>query len=73
MENDPKSSIYGLILRMRKMTLNRAYAPMSSHPDSEDLFGIKSRDERKDGWMGGLMSDVNKKKEERRKWERSKK
>ena len=40
-ENDPKSSIYGVILRMRKMTLNRAYAPMSSHPDSEDLFGIK--------------------------------
>ena len=24
-----------------KTTLNRAYAPMSSHPDSEDLFGIK--------------------------------
>ena len=23
------------------MTLNRAYAPMSSDPDSEDLFGIK--------------------------------
>ena len=23
------------------MTLNGAYAPMSSHPDSEDLFGIK--------------------------------
>ena len=23
------------------MTLNRAYAPMSSYPDSEDLFGIK--------------------------------
>ena len=23
------------------MTLNRAYAPMSSHPDSEDLFGIE--------------------------------
>ena len=40
-ENDPKSSIYGVILRMRKRTLNRAYAPMSSHPDSEDLFGIK--------------------------------
>ena len=40
-ENDPKSSIYGVILRMRKTTLNRAYAPMSSHPDSEDLFGIK--------------------------------
>ena len=55
------------------MTLNRAYAPISSHPDSENLFGIKSRDERKDGWMSGLMSDVNKKKEERRKWERSKK
>ena len=36
-----KSSIYGLILRMRKMTSNRAYAPMSSHPDSEDLFGIE--------------------------------
>ena len=48
-ENDLKSSIYGVILRMRKMTLNRAYAPMPSHPDSEDLFGIKSRDERKDG------------------------
>ena len=64
MENDPKSSIYGVILRMRKMTLNRAYAPMSSHPESEDLFGIKSRDERNDGWMSGLMSDVNKKKEE---------
>ena len=47
------------------MTLNRAYAPISSHPDSEDLFGIKSRDERNDGWMSGLMSDVNKKKEER--------
>ena len=46
---------------------------MSSHPDSEDLIGIKSRDERKDGWMSGLMSDVNKKKEERRKWERNKK
>ena len=55
------------------MTSNRAYAPMFSHPDSEDLFGIKSRDERNDGWMSGLMSDVNKKKEERRKWERSKK
>ena len=41
MENDPKSSIYGVILRMRKRTLNRAYAPMSSHPDSEDLFGMK--------------------------------
>ena len=40
-ENDPKSSIYGVILRMRKMTLNRAYAPMSSHPDSDDLFGMK--------------------------------
>ena len=40
-ENDPKSSIYGVILRMRKRTLNRAYAPISSHPDSEDLFGIK--------------------------------
>ena len=40
-ENDPKSSIYGVILRMRKMTLNRAYAPISSHPDSEDLFGMK--------------------------------
>ena len=39
--NDPKSSIYGVILRMRKRTLNRAYAPMSCHPDSEDLFGIK--------------------------------
>ena len=23
------------------MTLNRAYAPMSSHRDSEDLFGMK--------------------------------
>ena len=23
------------------MTLNRAYAPMSCHPDSEDSFGIK--------------------------------
>ena len=23
------------------MTLNRAYAPMSSDPDSDDLFGIK--------------------------------
>ena len=55
------------------MTLNRACAPISSHPESEDLFGIKSRDEKKDGWMSGLMSDVNKKKEERRKWERSKK
>ena len=55
------------------MTSNRAYAPMFSHPDSEDLFGIKSRDERNDGWMSGLMSDVNKKKEERRTWERSKK
>ena len=32
-ENDPKSSIYGVILRMRKRTLNRAYAPMSSHPE----------------------------------------
>ena len=40
-ENDPKSSIYGLILRMRKRTLNRAYASMSCHHDSEDLFGIK--------------------------------
>ena len=40
-ENDPKSSIYGVILRMRKRTLNRAYASMSSHPDSEDLFGMK--------------------------------
>ena len=29
------------ILRMRKMTSNRAYAPMSSHSDSDDLFGIK--------------------------------
>ena len=55
------------------MTSNRAYAPISSLPDSEDLFGIKSRDERKDGRMSGLMSDFNKKKEERRKWERSKK
>ena len=65
MENDPKSSIYGVILRMRKMTLNRAYAPMSSHPDSEDLFGIKSRDERKDGWMSGLMLTRKKKREGR--------
>ena len=40
-ENDLKSSIYGVILRMRKRILNRAYAPMSSDPDSEDLFGIK--------------------------------
>ena len=64
MENDPKSSIYGVILRMRKMTLNRAYAPMFSHPDSEDLFGIKSRDERKDGWMSGLMLTRKKKREE---------
>ena len=27
--------------KLWKMTSNRAYAPMSSHPDSEDLFGIK--------------------------------
>ena len=48
------------------MTLNRAYAPISSHPDSEDLFGIKSRDERNDGWMSGLMSNFNKKKERKK-------
>ena len=41
MENDTKSSIYGVILRMRKRTSNRAYAPMSSDPDSEELFGMK--------------------------------
>ena len=46
------------------MTLNRAYAPVSCHPDSEDLFGIKSRDERKDGWMSGLMLTRKKKREE---------
>ena len=27
--------------KLWKMTLNRAYAPMSSDPDSEDLFGMK--------------------------------
>ena len=27
--------------KLWKMTLNRAYAPMSSHPDSDDLFGMK--------------------------------
>ena len=27
--------------KLWKMTLNRAYAPMSCHPDSEDLFGMK--------------------------------
>ena len=35
--------------KLWKMTSNRAYAPMSSHPESEDLIGIKSRDERNDG------------------------
>ena len=27
--------------KLSKMTSNRAYAPMFSHPDSEDLFGMK--------------------------------